>query len=206
MVTSICSSAVYKNMSGATGWRAEKYRDPRDAHRRILMELRSKELYDVLALDGAARQPIIEAILERLENETQKKCVDIATIAESVAPAQILTLKRALDAALPVGHNNRLSESLLRMYAAQLLLKTHHTAGKAITSGWKWPRSWVTPTSRSSGDRLGRACRESQVILLIWRCKFLRWPEPDARLANWGKYYRVYEASRAKRASSAGAG
>ena len=42
VVTSICSSRVYNNMSGATGWRGGRHRDPSDEHRRILIEIRSK--------------------------------------------------------------------------------------------------------------------------------------------------------------------
>ena len=192
VVTSVCSSGVYNNISAATGWRGGRHRDPRDEHRRVLMEIRSKELYDTLELNGTARHLILKEILKGVVNQSQAKCIDIPTIAESVAPAQMLTLKRAMDTTLPLGGNNRLSEAVLTKYAAQLLLKTHHTAGKAITSTVRWPRSWITPVAKSSGNRMGRACRQSQVTLLTWRQKYRRWPDPDARLANWGKYYTVY--------------
>ena len=194
VVTSVYSSCVYNNMSSATRWRGGRHRDPKDEHRRVLMEIRSKELYDTLELNEKARHLVLEAILERVVNESQDKCIDISTIAESVAPAQMLTLKRAMDTVLPLGGNNRLRETVLARYAVQLLLKTNHTPGKAITSSTRWPRSWVTPVAKNSGDRRGRACRQSQIILLTWRQKYWLWPDPDAPLANWGKYYSVYQA------------
>ena len=128
-----------------------------------------------------ARHLILKAVLERVVNQSQKKCVDIATIAESVAPAEMLTLKRAMDTVLPLGGYNRLSETVLARYAVQLLLKTHHTAGKAITSSARWPRSWVTPVARSSGNRTGRACRQSQVVLLTWAQNNRRGGRPPMR-------------------------
>ena len=160
------------------------------------MEIRSKELYDTLDLDRTARHRILKEILKGVVNQNQSKCIDIARIAESVAPAQMLTLKRAMDTTLPLGGNNRLSEAVLTKYAAQLLLKTHHTAGKAITSTVRWPRSWITAASKSGGNRMGRACRQSQVTLLRWQQHYRRWPDPDALLANWGKYYSMYHANR----------
>ena len=196
VVTSVCSSGVYNNISTATGWRGGRHRDPRDEHRRVLIEIRSKELYDTLELDRTPRHHILKEILKGVVNQNQAKCIDIPTIAESVAPAQMLMLKRAMDTALPLGGNNRLSEAMLTKYATQLLLKTHHAAGKAITSTVRWPRSWTTAAAKGSGNRMGRVSRQSQVTLLRWRLHYRRWPDPDALLANWEKYYRLYHTNR----------
>ena len=71
----------------------------------------------------------------------------------------------------------------------------HHTAGKAITSTGRWPRSWTTTAARSSGNRMGRASRQTQVTLLKWQQQYRRWPDPDALLAKWEKYYSRYHTS-----------
>ena len=132
-VSSICCSVVYHNMSAATKWRGGPHQDPRDEHTRMLMELRSKELYETLSLDGPARDKIVEAVLERAEEEGLPRAADIIRITESVAPAQIRTLQAALDSALPLDRTNRWTDATLKKYAVQLLLRTHHTAGKALT-------------------------------------------------------------------------
>ena len=194
-ITSVCSSGVYNNISTATGWRGGRHRDPSDEHRRVILEIHSKELYNTLELDRTARHRIVKEILKAVVSQNQVNCSDIPTIAESVAPAQMLTLKRAMDTTLPLGGNNRLSEASLTKYAAQLLLNTHHSAGKAITSTYRWPRSWTTTAARSSGNRMGRASRHTQVTLLKWQQQYRRWPDPDALLAKWEKYYSRYHTS-----------
>ena len=112
MITSVCSSGVYNNISTATGWRGGRHRDPSDEHRRVILEIRSKELYNTLELDRTARHRIVKEILKAVVSQNQVNCSNIPTIAESVAPAQMLTLKRAMDTTLPLGGNEPVDRSI----------------------------------------------------------------------------------------------
>ena len=67
IITSVCSSGVYNNISTATGWRGGRHRDPSDEHRRVILEIRSKELYNTLELDRTARHRIVKEILKAVE-------------------------------------------------------------------------------------------------------------------------------------------
>ena len=202
-VSSICCSVVYHNMSAATKWPGGPHQDPRDKHTRILMELRSKELYETLSLDRPARDSIVEAVLKRAEEDRPPSAGDIIRITESVAPAQIRTLQGALDSAVPLDRANRWADATLKKYAVQLLLRTHHTAGKALTSRKRWPRCWVTVSSRTAGDGEAPAGRLAHLSLLRWRYQSGWWPERDTRLANWAKYHKLYSPEDERKRTSA---
>ena len=97
------------------------------------------------------------------------------------------------------------SERRLMTYAAQLLLNTHHAAGRTMGTQSGWPRGWVYAQAHNAGRHTAFANRKAQARLLRYRAKLGFWPDPDTQVALFKGEGRARATSKLRRAVASSA-
>ena len=164
----------------------------------------------LIAAIGPTNRVVVERVkkvADIIEQMRSPLRVDMGQAALAAWPDETSILMEALDDLTARRERHHHSERLRAHWAAQLLLRTSHLAGEALSTGDKWPCTWTNPVSTQPGRRVGRGRRDEQLGVLRWRSRNDRWPHANARVAYWWSRQKEHAgAGRASRAPETGAG
>ena len=132
--------------------------------------------------DVVARVAKVARVIEQMKSPLR---VDIGKAALAACPEETEILMAALDDLTSRRERHHHSRRLRAHWAAQLLLRTSHLAGEALSTADKWPCTWTNPISTEAGRLVCRGRRDEQLGLLVWRRGKERWPRADERVAYW---------------------
>ena len=157
----------------------------RERSKRWIVGITNEELIEAL---GPTNRVVIErvrALARVVETIDSPLRVDMGEAARVACHDETEILMAALDDLTRRRERHGHSERLRAVWAMQLLLRTNHLAGQALTTGDKWPCTWTNPISTAPGRMVCRGRRDEQLGLLVWRGGKERWPRAHERVAYW---------------------
>ena len=186
--------------------RARKWRDTEPAPKREnskqwIVGITDEELIAALGPTNKVVVDRVNRIADAIETMDSPQRVDMGQAALIAWPDETAILMEALDDLTARRERHHHSKRLRAHWAAQLLLRTSHLAGAALSTGDRWPCTWTNPVSTAPGRLVGRGRRNEQLGLLRWRSRNDRWPRGNERVAYWWSHQK--KASRGRLPSHA---
>ena len=175
-----CSSA-----EEAKAWTDTGPRRRREKTKRWIIGINNEKLIAALGADRKERRDRIGKVRGVIAGRKSPLRVDMGEAALTACKEETEVLMEALDDLTTRRYKRHHSRGLRAQWAAQLLLRTTHLAGEALSRGDRWPCTWTNPISTKPGTGRCRGRRDEQLAVLTWRMVNDRWPRGDQRVAFW---------------------
>ena len=183
--SSICASGLLVSTKTAAAWSGGRHRDTSKKRERYILTVVGQDLMHALEPGWTERRERVRRVLEDVRSQPGTNPADIVDAAFRTAPQEMESLIEAMYELLSGRRGHGPSERRLKATATQLLLRTHHAAGLAITSTTRWPRTWGDTGDDASGNRVRetRSGRPARRPRMAGRGALLGRPaEPDRGL------------------------
>ena len=187
----LCASRLLTTTAKALQWRGGAFPENGKKRERSIVSIDSAKLAGILQPGEDERLDHLKVVLRLLRYDHRRAPAAVAALTHKALKPEMELLMRFLNEVLKQRYGHGLQKQVLQAFSLQLLLRTHHAAGLALTTTTRWPGTWVDSRSRGPGYFGYRPTRSAQTALVAWRIIEGYWPSPTSGLANWWKAKRL---------------
>ena len=187
----VCASRLLTTTAKALQWRGGAFPENGKKRERSIVSIDSPKLASTLQPGEDERRARLKVVLQLLRHDLRRAAAPVAALTHKALKPEMDLLMQFLNEVLKQRYGHRLQKQVLEAFSLQLLLRTHHAAGLALTTTTRWPGTWVDSRSRGPGYCGYRPTRSAQTALVAWRIIKGYWPSPTSALASWWKAKRL---------------